>query len=284
MNNHKVAIQYNVFNALVVISCILITIINGLMFGIAYLFTGAIGFFIPIVIGIFLIMHNKKKLKNYISDQNKELLLANNVKYIKEKKLGKLPASVWDFAPKKKGPHCKIEFMTKLKSEGHLQDIDVRYTVEHINYTVKDSSNIEDIKYLYSLYADAIVSRTTDMKFGDKQITFVSDNIQFENMYLVHPHKVKVAGGTIYHYNNDNANQLVIEAITNNPNLFNNDNQVMAFFINNMFVYISDNEHDFKLDIPFIINGIELDRLINNQKRQVYEFNKLLTNISRITS
>ncbi len=58
----------------------------------------------------------------------------------------------------------------------------------------------------------------------------------------------------------------------------------MAFFINNMFVYILNSDHDFNLEIPFITNGIELDRLINKKKRQVYEFNNLLTNVSRITS
>lgn len=288
---HKRVATYNTVNIASIITLTFIQIMNFTFWMDTYiiLIEGgddlAIILFWPLLLLAAIIVLNKKSLRTFIHKQNEVMYQANNVNIDTRADNGSLDESVWEALPTSNIKRLRTKAKSDMSFWGTLDDIGVDYKIDDFKYTLTYRRG-DDVHTAGSLKGDALVVQIPYNKFGPDWTIFCH-NINFQKMQIKQEETTQVTVGDktgTLSYNSTVDNQtleMIREVIENQPKIFGKNGKVIALFKENKLIYITTRDHKFKIKLPIIILKPRLEKIIVDQKAQVYRFNQFLGELSR---
>ena len=240
-------------------------------------------FFWPILLLVAIITANRRSLRKFIHNENKEMYATNNVNIDNEIDTGSLPADAWEALPVSSIRNCTYNKSADMKFHGELNDIGIRYFIDSFSYTIRYRRG-DDTYSAASISGEALTINTTNTSFGSEWIVYVSENIEIKKREVKQECEIQIGSGEMFYNRSTDEKDLekVKSIITKNHKFFGKKSSVVALFCESSLIYIDTNDSKFKIKLAFVISKSKLDKTIINQKAQVYRFNQYLVEISRM--
>lgn len=288
---HARVAKYNIVNIVSTIALCIIQVLN-LSFWLDWYLIFLDGdeikvlLFWPIILLGSIILLNKSLMRKFIHLQNKHMYAANNVNIDLQKDSGSIPNSAWYALPTSSVYGLNVKRHADMEFFGTLDDIGIKYSLDEFKYqlTYKQGDSTHTAG---SVDGEALVVKIQENKFGSDWTLYINDMVNFTNMVYEQSKQVPIQVGNekgIISYNDSTQQQelqLISSILKSNEAIFTKHGQVIAMFKEDMLIYITTKGSKFKMKIPFIITKPKLEKIINDQKSQIYRFNQLLVDISR---
>lgn len=240
--------------------------------------------FWPLLLLFGIIQLNKSLLRKFIHNQNKQMYEANNVNIDQVPDQGSLPADVWAALPVSSIRNSRINASSDLAFFGELNDIGIKYKLDEFNYSITYRAG-DDTRSAANISGEALIVELENVDFGADWTVFANDQVSILN-FQSKQQEVEIIGndkvkGQLMYNQNNLAIEKIKSIILSTPQAFDNHGQVIGMFKDQQFIYISTAGSKFKMRLSFIISKPGLEKIIIDQKAQVYRFNQFLVDISR---
>ncbi len=244
---------------------------------------------IPVMFLILILNISTRIMKSLIHYYNQILYEANNINiddYVDE---GTIPESALAALPSSSKEDVCRRVLADKAYYGELDDLDLVYEVNKfamvINYGQKKQQSIA-----YQLRGQALITKTANYNFGPDWTMFVNQHVKIKDPVYVQPNVEpiecdEIVGNIYYEDSLSSKNLLLIkQLILNHPAIFADDSDLIGLFKDEHFILITEERAVTRFRVPFVIRKAKFNQIISEQKAEVYRFNQLLVEISRLLS
>lgn len=242
---------------------------------------------IPVMFLILILNISTRIMKSLIHYYNQILYEANNINiddYVDE---GTIPESALAALPSSSKEDVCRRVGADKAYYGELDDLDLVYEVNKftmvINYGQKKQQSIA-----YQLRGQALITKTTNYNFGPDWTMFINQHVKIKDPVYVQPNVEpiecdEIVGNIYYEDSLSSKNLLLIkQLIENHPAIFADDSDLIGLFKDEHFILITEERAVTRFRVPFVIRKAKFNQIISEQKAEVYRFNQLLVEISRL--
>lgn len=242
--------------------------------------------FWPLILLISIVVINMKNIRRFIHKSNEYIYAANNINIDEEEDKGSLSNDVYNELPTSKFRTTKLITKCDVTFWGTLDDIGINYIINDLNYDLRYSFG-DDYSYALEFRGQALDLIFNESIFGDEWILYEKNlRIQRKMYKQKYTYKSKSNSKIVLHSNQDFTMKKDIVAgieafLEYNKEIFQEKRKVIALFKGDNLILIIDKNHKFKIRIPFVLTESKLEKIIYDQKGQVYRFNQFLVEMSR---
>ncbi len=285
---YKRVLKYNLINIISSIVLAIVQVLNLTIWSSWYILllddkVVILIFFWPILLLVAIITANRRSLRKFIHNENKEMYATNNVNIDNEIDTGSLSEEAWEALPVSSISYCTYVQNADVIFHGELNDIGIKYIIDTFSYKIL--YKLDDSTHTVAeITGEALTINTTNINFGSEWIVYVSENIAIEEREPRQDYEIQIGSGELFYNSGTDEKDLekVKSIITKNHKFFGKKSSVVVLFHEGSLIYIDTNDSKFKIKLAFIISKSKLDKTIINQKAQVYRFNQFLVEISRM--